>query len=51
MARKIKLPPAKRRLRHVWTINPKTRVKPSEKGYQRSKEKKEARLELADDEM
>ena len=27
--------------RHVWSINPKTRVKPSEKSYNRKKKAKE----------
>lgn len=31
--------------RHVWGINPKTRVKPSDKGYRRPAEKKK----LSDD--
>jgi len=38
MSKKKKPSPPK--LRHVWEINPKTRVKASDKAYKRSEEKK-----------
>ena len=34
--------------RHVWGINPKTRVKPSDKSYKRSEEKKKKKSWLDD---
>ena len=32
-----------KKIRQVWTINPKTRVKPSKKKYNRSEEKRKLR--------
>ncbi len=34
--------------RHVWKINPKTRVKPSKKNYRRSKEKRKKKSWIDD---
>ena len=40
MKKKKPVPP---KIRRTWPINPKTRVKPSEKLYDRAKEKKKAK--------
>ena len=48
MPKKKKKPAEMPKPRHGWAINPKTRVKPSEKVYKRSESKKKARTWIDD---